>query len=128
MIQKDRTVQSSQLTCVRAKSSMNDSVANLCILASAMEVMNANFDRNVHAFQCVKPQAVVLDWEDEELPGEVHEGIDLIMSVSVRSHNPFHFPLDSAFSLGLKYVMFQYHLHLLFTHHFYTLDTDTPAW
>lgn len=53
-----------------------------------MEVMNENFNRNHHALERTRPRAVVLDWEEDELPVEVRGRIDLIMSVSDNSFIP----------------------------------------
>ena len=45
-----------------------------------MEIMNTNINQNERHFQTVKPNATVLDWDEEELPIEVVQcGVDLIM-------------------------------------------------
>ncbi|THH00467.1 hypothetical protein EW145_g7075 [Phellinidium pouzarii] len=51
-----------------------------------MEVLDGNIKGNAHWFPSVRPETVVLDWNDETLPSEVQDGVDFIMYDRPISH------------------------------------------
>ncbi|KAI5124255.1 hypothetical protein M0805_005104 [Coniferiporia weirii] len=60
-------------------------------LESAMEVLDGNIRDNAQWLPSVLPRAVVLDWDDEVLPVEVWDGVDLIIMADV-TYNTDSFP------------------------------------
>lgn len=52
--------------------------------ASAMEIIEKNVELNASSLLAeITPSPLVLDWEDESLPAEVSEGVDLVVYVSI---------------------------------------------
>ena len=67
----------SSLCCERLAQSLS-----LRMEASAMPLLEHNISSNEHLFEGSRPQALVLDWDDEDLPTEVNSlqtGFDLIV-------------------------------------------------
>ena len=50
---------------------------------SAMEILGTNINNNKHLYPSIDLEANVLDWEEEELPQNVQDGVDFIMFVSL---------------------------------------------
>ncbi|EGN95225.1 hypothetical protein SERLA73DRAFT_171053 [Serpula lacrymans var. lacrymans S7.3] len=63
-------------------------------LSSAMPLLERNISSNGHLFPLARPEAVVLDWDNEELPPAVHDlenGLDVIVMADV-TYNTSSFP------------------------------------
>ena len=59
------------------------SVMTRIMIASAMPLLDQNISNNQHTFT-TSPKAVVLDWDDEDLPQDVtdlQDGLDAIVLV-----------------------------------------------
>jgi len=63
-------------------------------LPSAMPLLEHNISANEHLFKSTRPQAAVLDWDDDDLPEEIQSldaGIDAIVMADV-TYNTASFP------------------------------------
>lgn len=60
-------------------------------LPSAMEVIEKNVELNSSSLKSIVPQPLVLDWEDDSLPGEISNGVDLVVMADV-TYNTASFP------------------------------------
>ncbi|EJD07586.1 uncharacterized protein FOMMEDRAFT_74231, partial [Fomitiporia mediterranea MF3/22] len=60
-------------------------------LPSAIEVLDKNITDNEHCYSSIRLKSAVLDWDEETLPEEVHDGVDFIIMADV-TYNTSSFP------------------------------------
>jgi hypothetical protein len=57
------------------------------IPASAMPLLEYNITANEHLYSSIRPQAAVLDWDEEELPEAFKQEFDAILYIAQFLHN-----------------------------------------